>query len=547
MSGLAGIVDSSIDLEYRLAVMLRSLEHQGGNERGFWVSSFVETRLGLAHCGKSVGELEEDVRQPYVDEETQLVVTVVGDIYNYRELRRRLQVHYTFVTDSSVEVVSKAYHRWGEECLVQLNGVFALVIYDRVKDVLLLARDRFGVKPLYYSTHQGKLYFASEVRSLFAAGVPRRMSVEQWAGYMLYSSYGAPYATFWEGVYQLPAGCLMRYNGYSLSDKCWYNLQDEIWELLAGYKAMELSEMFAAEVVHSIARSMSDVTICGLRVTGRIESQLLYMIAAQGQQSWKIRTFTGDIDYIGQQPLASPIWVTADDAVKELEQMQYWLEEPFDGSESVVRMAMFRQARHNGVEVAFSGMGLDVLWQDVWDSTEQIYNYIVHHDIFSRDIVGWATRPVYECVFGRDTDKMRYLDLYYERIPHILRFFDRSASEAGLCVRMPFLDGHMVALSFVLPAILRNSRSNIFKDYVEQNYHAPVESIKTMSLMPMWCDGGLKEWVCDNLAVLRSGRLREWFNPEQLQSLCDDFYNNRKVDIVLLWKCISLQQLSSGR
>ena len=148
MSGIVGVVGDVDDIEYRLVAMLDSQKHRGGADRGFWVSSFVESRLGMAHCGKVVSEMEEDVRQPYVDEQTRLIVVMDGDIYNYRELRAQLQLYYTFATDSSVEVVSKAYRHWGEDCLLRMEGVFALVVYDRESDILLLARDRFGVKPL---------------------------------------------------------------------------------------------------------------------------------------------------------------------------------------------------------------------------------------------------------------------------------------------------------------------------------------------------------------------------------------------------------------
>ena len=125
MSGIVGIVGDAEDVEYRLVAMLRRMKHRGGSDRGFWVSSFVESRLGMAHCGKVVSELEEDVRQPYVDEQTQLVVAMDGDIYNYRELRTQLQPYYTFATDSSIEVVSKAYRQWGEDSLLRLQGVLS--------------------------------------------------------------------------------------------------------------------------------------------------------------------------------------------------------------------------------------------------------------------------------------------------------------------------------------------------------------------------------------------------------------------------------------
>ena len=542
MSGIAGIVGEIDDIEYRLAAMLRSQSHRGGNNKGFWVSSFVDSQLGLAHCGKTVSETEEDVRQPYVDETTWLVVAMEGEVYNYRELRNELSAHYTFVTDSSVEVISKAYHRWGKDFLLRLNGAFVVVIYDRDNDVLLLARDRFGVKPLYYATQRGCLFFASEVRSLFAAGVYRSVSPERWAGYMLYSSYGAPYSTFWEGVHQLPAGFWLQYNGYSLHERSWYNLQEDIAELVADYDERQMRELFIERLERSADSSMADVSSCGLRVAGRVESQALHIVASNGQHGWKIHTFTGEVGNITGRPLATPVWVTAAHAVGELEKMNTWVEEPFDGTETVVRTAMFRRAGRDGVRVVCSGVGLDVLWQDCWDATELSYNYISHHALFSPSFVALADRPDYLHHFTAESDNMRYLDLYYERIPHILRFFDRSAAESGVSVRLPFIDSRLIALSFALPMISRKSRRELFDGCMQQRYNRTLERRNASSMLPLWLGGGMKEWVGDALSDLRCSTAREWFEVSELDRMWTQFCDGTPLDVALLWKCISLHR-----
>ena len=545
MSGIVGVVGDIEDLEYRLAAMLRSQKHRGGIERGFWVSSFAESRLGLAHCGHVVSELEEDVRQPYIDEQLQLVVAMDGDIYNFQELRVELQKHYAFATESSVEVVAKAYKQWGEYFVQRLNGAFALVIYDRREGILFLARDKFGVKPLYYATYQGNLFFASEVRSLFAAGLRRHVSIERWAAYMLYGSYGKAYSTFWDGVSQLPPGCLMRYNGYSLSDSCWYSLREEAEYLASNYREDELLAMLANELRACVARSMNDVSSCGLRVVGRIESQVLHRIAMNGQQRWKIHAFTGDIDNIGRQPLASPVWVTSAHAIDELERMRHWVEEPYDGSETVVRTAMFRYARRNGVRVVCSGIGLDALWQDVWDSSGMWYNRLTPHKLFSPPMLRYAVRPCYDQGFVEDADQLRYLDLCCERIPHILRVFDRSAADAGVSVRVPFLDGRLVALSFALPMVSNRHRRSIFESYVEHHHHCAIERGETFSLLPMWRSGGMREWVAEAMDELVRSEVRDWFDVRQLLRLREAFCGKASFDVVLLWKCLSLScQLS---
>lgn len=542
MSGIAGIVGDVDGIEYRLSAMLRSQKHRGGGNNGFWVSSFVDAQLGLAYCGNIVSEVEEEVRQPYVDDETQQVVLIDGEIYNYRDLRQELSVHYDFVTNSSVEVISKAYHRWGKDFLTRLNGAFVIVIYDRKRDVLFLARDRFGIKPLYYATLRGSMFFASEIRSLFSAGIRRNVSAERWAGYMLYSSYGPVYSTFWEGVHQLPAGFWLQYNGYSLRERCWYSLQEDVAELVADYNAQEMSQMFVNRLEQCAEQCMSDVSSCGFRVGGRIESQALHIIALHGQQKWKVHAFTGDISNIGRQPTATPIWVTAAHAVDELEKMAYWIEEPFDGTESVLRTSMFRRVGRAGMRVLCSGVGLDVMWQNNWDMIEQHYNYLDRHDLFAPSFVALAERPDYMYCFWGEPDNMRYLDLYYERIPHILRFFDRSAAETGVCVRMPFLDNCLVALSFALPMVSKKGRRELFDLCMAQRYNEHIEQRDTYSMLPLWLSGGVKEWLGDALSDLRNSVVREWFDVKEIENMWSHFAEGYPLDLALLWKCISLHR-----
>lgn len=542
MSGIAGIVGNIDNIEYRLAAMLRSMEHRGCNNNGFWVSSFVDSQLGLTHCGGVASETEEDVHQPYVDEDTSLVVALDGEIYNYRALRHELSPHYVFTTDSSVEVISKAYHRWGREFLMRLDGGFAIAIFDRARGVLFWARDRFGVKPLYYATQWGDLFFSSEIHALFAAGVRRSISPERWAGYMLYSSYGPAYSTFWEGVHQLPAGFWLEYNGYSMRESAWYNLHDEVAELVADYNVKQLAELFVDRLESCAEQSMSDVASCGLRVGGRVETQALHTIALQGQHIWKIHTFTSEMEGADEGNRATPVWVTAAHAIEELERMVSWVEEPFDGTETLLRTAIFRSMFRDGVRVVCSGVGLDVLWQDHWDVTELHYNYLHENPLFSPSFVALSEKPDYLLRFADESDNMRYLDLYYERIPHILRFYDRSAAEVGVTVRAPFLDSRLVALSFALPMVSRLSRKELFDNCMMVRYNKSLRRGNACSVLPMWMSGGLKEWVGDALSDLRKSSVREWFDAKELDGMWVRFCEGSPLDVALLWKCISLHR-----
>lgn len=540
MSGIAVIVGEVDDIEFRLAAMLRKQEHRGGDNKGFWVSSFAESRLGLAYCGKVVSETEEEVHQPYVDEDMRVVALLDGDIYNSKELRNRLAAYYTFKTNSAVELLSKAYRFWGAQFVQHIEGAFVIVIYDRRNEKLLLARDRFGVKPLYYASHRGNFFFATEVRALFAAGILPRLSAEQWAGYLLYTSYGDPCSTFWRDVRQLPAGTTFTFNGYSMSECEWYSLYDDIAELVASYEEEELAAMLLAEMTAVAEHSIADVTMCGLRLSGRVESQLLLQLAIQGQHRWKIRTFVGDIEPVGTCCEALPITITARQALSELQRMTQWVEEPIDGCEWVVCAAMLRQARNEGVSVVCSGVGLDVLWQDEWNMTDIRYNYRTRHPLFTPGLAHCAVRPHYHQYFGQEVHDARYIELRYELLPHTLRFLNRAAAEAQLSMRMPFLSSRMVALSFALPIVSRELRHNLFSRYISHNNNYALHPAGANRIIEKWMQGDVREWVGDSLSDLCRSGIREWLDARYVQSLWKNISEGQYADLPLLWKCLSL-------
>lgn len=542
MGGIAGIAGDMDALESRLHAMLHVQQHRGKGG-GLYVAPFVDARIGLGHNGLSVGAVDGNIPQPFVDSAVSLVVAMDGELYNCRELRGILSHYYTFETDATVEIVAKAFRHWGRDALLRFEGVFALAIYDILADTLLLARDKFGVRPLYYATNRGRLLFASEVHAIFAAGLRRQLSVSRWAGYMVYSSYGLPYETFWDGVHQLPAGFMLCYNGYSLYERGWYKLQDEI-ENLRHEKEAGLKELFGHEMERCAERSLSDVSICGFRIGDRVESQLLYGLAVHGIYADKVfplREFPGE-DTACEQREGWTVTTTRR-AIAELERMPEWIEEPFDGVESIVRSILFRRASANNMNMLCSGVGLDVMWQDEWDKSEVQYDYCQVASLFAPEFAALARRPSYSHPFDDDAANMRYLDLYNERLPHILRFFDRSAADAGVQLRMPFLASVLVALSFVLPEVSHRVRRELFDDYTVQRYAVRYGRRKALPIWSAWLDGGLREWMADSLSDLRSSSAREWFNVKELTHMQSDVVAKSPVDVALLWKCLALHRM----
>ncbi len=161
MCGIAGIVQSTPVEEKRLQAMTRSLVHRGPDGEGLAIIDGI----GFGHRRLSIIDLEGGA-QPMRSDDGKLLIVFNGEIYNYRQLRSKLEDQYAFHTQSDTEVILALYQRYGIDCLGQLRGMFTIAIYDFSARQLFLARDHLGQKPLYYCQHQGALAFASEIKAL---------------------------------------------------------------------------------------------------------------------------------------------------------------------------------------------------------------------------------------------------------------------------------------------------------------------------------------------------------------------------------------------
>ena len=206
MCGIAGIFDTRESAPVNSQVlrdMTGSLAHRGPDADGF----FVEDGVGLGHRRLSIIDLEGGV-QPFLNDAGTVAMTYNGEVYNFAEMRDELRaVGHEFHTHSDTEVLVHAWEEWGEACVERFNGMFALGIYDRRRRCLFLARDRLGIKPLYYGTlPNGLLVFGSELKALLQAPWLERhidpLAVEDYFAY----GYVPEPRTILSGVHKLPPG-----------------------------------------------------------------------------------------------------------------------------------------------------------------------------------------------------------------------------------------------------------------------------------------------------------------------------------------------------
>src|SRR5579859_116682 len=202
MCGIAGIVGEHPTAD-QISAMLACLAHRGPDGQG---QAIRDGRVALGHRRLAIIDLTEAAAQPMRSRAGSEVI-FNGEIYNYLELREELQAGgATFRTASDTEVLLEAYDRWGTDFLSRLNGMFAFAIYDPRRRIVLLARDRFGEKPLYYHrASDGSFVFASEVKGLLAhPGVTARPDLSTVFGYLRHKQTEHEPATFFEGIHALP-------------------------------------------------------------------------------------------------------------------------------------------------------------------------------------------------------------------------------------------------------------------------------------------------------------------------------------------------------
>lgn len=182
MCGICGLLSEDNDKVNRLSLMLQAIAHRGPDDEG----TFIENNIALGHRRLSIIDLSKNGHQPMQSADGRLEIVYNGELYNYKDLKLELQraqtgvnsMAYPFQTQSDTEVILAAYQRWGKDCLKYFNGMFALAIWDKEKKELFIARDRLGIKPLYYYWDKNKTFaFASEIRALLKSGlVPKKLN-----------------------------------------------------------------------------------------------------------------------------------------------------------------------------------------------------------------------------------------------------------------------------------------------------------------------------------------------------------------------------------
>jgi asparagine synthase (glutamine-hydrolysing) len=368
MCGIAGIArhsSASVTIE-SLGRMAAAIRHRGPDGYGFYAGR----RVGLAHVRLSIIDIAGGA-QPLTNEDGQIVVTYNGEIYNHLELRRELEERgHVFRTRCDTEVLVHGYEEWGVNVLHRLNGQFAFAIYDRNRETVFVARDRFGVRPLFYAQRNGDFYFGSEIKAILASGEVDAALDPRGLNEVLTFWAARPPRTPFSGIASLEPGTYGLWRDGALWLRHYYELDyPEATEEPADV-VEQLDELMLRSVG---ARMRADVPV-GAYVSGGLDSSITASLAASASP-YQLRSFSIAFDdpqfdeSAYQREVADAIGsmhavatIGSESIAETFPDVLWHTETPLLRTAPVPMYHLARLTRRSGIKVVLTGEGADELF-----------------------------------------------------------------------------------------------------------------------------------------------------------------------------------------
>lgn len=513
MCGIAGYINSTGDVvsPVILKAMTDAIAHRGPDGEGHW----CEGGVGFGHRRLAILDLSSAGKQPMMSHDQRFVLTYNGEVYNFQELKAELQSYgYRFNSETDSEVVLAAFSRWQHKAFERFNGMFALAIWDRKDRVLTLARDRYGIKPLYYKEERERLIFGSEQKAITAVpDIEKNIDKSALLEYFTFQNIFSD-RTLIDGIKLLPAGY---YATYDLSRKYstlniiqyWdYNFSEPTEKADDEEYREELSRLFKQAVNRQL---VTDVEL-GSYLSGGMDSGSITAVAAQSYPYMKTFTCGFDLNSASGLELAFDerskaeymsyhfktehyeMVLKSGDMERCLPKLAYHLEEPRVGQSYPNYYAA--QLASKFVKVVLSGAGGDELfggypWRyyravvndDFEHYIDKYYQFwqrlIPNRDlqkVFSpiwEDVKHVWTRDIFRDVFKHHSEQLYspedYINhsLYFEAktfLHGLLVVEDKISMAHGLESRVPFLDNDLVDFAMKCPVHLKlNNLSEVVR------------------------------------------------------------------------------------
>ncbi|MDP9308731.1 MAG: asparagine synthase (glutamine-hydrolyzing) [Actinomycetota bacterium] len=583
MCGIAGILDlrGRPVADAEIKAMIDSIRHRGPDDEGHYVGDGV----ALGNRRLAIIDTSRAGHQPMATEDGSLLIVYNGELYNFPELMPLLEAHgHRFQSRTDTEVVLHAYEEWGPACLERFNGMFGFAIWDTRRRRLFLARDRFGIKPLYYSFHERRFLFASEIKALLQAGLPRRVSPEALVEYFTFQNVLSD-LTLFDGVRILPAGHSMTVSEDGVQIQRFWDLEPDPDESVS---EAEWAERIRGVFEESVTRQLiSDVPV-GSYLSGGMDSGSIVAVASEHVP--RLMTFTGGFDLSSVEGLELVFDERADaeSVASQFKTQHYemvmhagdlaWVLPELVWHLEELRVGMSYQNYYIAglaskfVKVSLAGAGGDELfagypWRydlveagaDEFDSV--YYDYWARlvpdankAEFFAPEVWAQASAHAPYDVFRDVLSPVETLDpltkaLYFEAktfLHGLLVVEDKVSMAHSLEARVPFLDNELVDLAVRIPSrlkhadgggkrLLRQAMKGLLPDEIiekqKQGFSPPDQS---------WYRGPTMDYIREILLDPRSLN-RGYFQPAYVIRILEEHVHGRINHRLLIWSLLCFE------
>lgn len=503
MCGIAGYITTKVNCVDRdvLEKMTRAVAHRGPDDEGI----IIEGRVGFGHRRLSIIDLSSAGHQPmtYIGK---YIITYNGEIYNYLEIRDDLiHLGYQFNSKTDTEVILAAYDKWGFDCVKKFNGMWAFAIYDKEKNIIFCSRDRFGIKPFYYSDSEYVFLFGSEIKQILLFKERRIANLSAVKDFLLFGFSEHTNETFFQDIYTLRPGYNLVYDltERSFSENRYYSIVTD--PSLSSMNEVESARQFLSEFNRSIDyRLRSDVKV-GTCLSGGLDSSSVATLASkkyfekaqtkfQAIHAKSSELETDESNYAEEIAESSNIDLhtiepSTDEFIEAIDDVVYCQEEPFGSVSIFMQYFVFKKAKEMGCKVMLDGQGGDETllgyeryypaylrslplreaikgFLDVSRNSrltlKELFRYLLYFSIsfvriarikqkfsfIKREYLTDFSHIKQSAASYLDMVKLQKLEIESLQLPHLLRYEDKNSMRHSIEARLPMLDYKLVETAF---------------------------------------------------------------------------------------------------
>lgn len=474
-----------------------AIAHRGPDGDGI----YTDEHISLGNRRLAIIDLSPSAQQPLCNEDHTIWITYNGEIYNFQEIRKDLEEKgHCFITDTDTEVIIHGYEEYGMDILNKAHGMFAFALYDSTESLLYLARDRFGIKPLYYTVLDGTIIFSSEIKGILAHDLEKKCNDQIIFEYLIHGLIDHTEGTFFSSIYRVMPGTYLRVDlkTRAVNKKKWYSFQNH-----AVTDVHKIRELFEKSVSY---RLVSDVPV-GSCLSGGIDSSSIVCAMNRLSQNPQIKTFSAVFPgaSIDESEFIEEVVHTTgvhsykvhpqhNTLLKDLPDLIRTQEEPFLGTSMYAQYCVMNLAHETGLKVLLDGQGADELFAGYpmyitpfflellttlkWATflrealcymkiqksltlfahaiSSCLRSIIPTHDVMP----SWITPEFYHTystprTYLHDLNGKLMETLTCSTLPGLLRYEDKNAMRWSVETRLPFLDHEFVEHVLYIPSELK--------------------------------------------------------------------------------------------